>query len=45
MIQSASPAPRGNGIPFLVGGLFLAAGSVVLLIGLLIDIVLIAKAL
>ena len=36
---------EANGMPFLVGGMFLAAGSVVLLVGLLMDIVLLVTAL
>ena len=36
---------RSNVIPFILGGVFLAMGGVVLLIGLLIDIVLLIYAL
>lgn len=36
---------KANGMPFLLGGVFLAMGSVVLLVGLFMDIVLIITAL
>lgn len=36
---------KANGMPLLVGGMFLAMGSVVLLVGLLMDIVLLVTAL
>ena len=36
---------KANGMPFLLGGVFLAMGSVVLLVGLFMDIVLVITAL
>jgi hypothetical protein len=36
---------KANGMPFFLGGVFLAMGSVVLLVGLFMDIVLVITAL